>query len=161
MYRVIVRFACISDKNFGNLDFQIMNENDNLFEYLHMSIVKYYADKKPLNDDLITSLETLGFRVGYGLIERLVLDNLRSNDSVAIMKFICKEFWIMIYSKQVDNLRTNNSVFAYYFKSYVGNRFSIVHSGEKKICLNLTNYKQIESFVLSRFDSRFLMNQNQ
>jgi hypothetical protein len=87
-----------------------MNDNDNLFEYLHMSIVKYHVDKKPVNDDLINSLENLGFRVGYGLIERLVLDNVRSTDSVAIMKFICKEFWIMVYSKQVDNLRTNNSV---------------------------------------------------
>ena len=36
-------------------------------------------------------------------------------DDVSIMKYICKEFWITVYTKQIDNLRTNNSVITILF----------------------------------------------
>lgn len=35
-------------------------------------------------------------------------DTARLIDEVSIMKYICKEFWISLYMKQIDNLRTNN-----------------------------------------------------
>jgi hypothetical protein len=31
-------------------------------------------------------------------------------DEISIMKYICKEFWNAVFNKQIDNLRTNNSV---------------------------------------------------
>jgi trafficking protein particle complex subunit 6 len=36
-------------------------------------------------------------------------DTNRLTDDISIMKYICKEFWISIFGKQIDNLRTNNS----------------------------------------------------
>jgi hypothetical protein len=40
----------------------------------------------------------------------MVPDTFRLTDEISIMKYICKEFWISLFSKQIDNLRTNNSV---------------------------------------------------
>lgn len=40
----------------------------------------------------------------------MVPDTNRLTDDITIMKYICKEFWMCLFSKQIDNLRTNNSV---------------------------------------------------
>jgi hypothetical protein len=40
----------------------------------------------------------------------MVPDTFRLTDDISIMKYICKEFWISLFTKQIDNLRTNNSV---------------------------------------------------
>lgn len=43
------------------------------------------------------------------LPRRLVLDkNPKFVDTLEIMKFICKEFWLKVYHKQIDNLKTNH-----------------------------------------------------
>ena len=55
-----------------------------------------------------STLEYIGFTTGYRLIERLTRDVPRFKDELEAMKFICTDFWILIYKKQVDNLRTNN-----------------------------------------------------
>ncbi len=47
-----------------------MSDSDNLFDYLHMLIVQYFVETKKSKDDLLDSLENLGYRVGYGLIEK-------------------------------------------------------------------------------------------
>ena len=31
-------------------------------------------------------------------------------DALEIIKFMCKEFWLAVFKKQVDNLRTNHRV---------------------------------------------------
>jgi hypothetical protein len=36
------------------------------------------------------------------------MDHQRFQDTLEVIKFICKEFWQMLYKKQVDNLRTNH-----------------------------------------------------
>jgi hypothetical protein len=98
---------------------------DEVFEYLHMAIVQYYSNKNIPKNELIESIESLGFRVGNGIIERIAPEQ-RLTDDVSIMKYVCKgicivlfikffnrinylEFWITLFSKQIDNLRTNNS----------------------------------------------------
>jgi hypothetical protein len=49
-----------------------------------------------------------GYRVGYSLSERLSRENPRYRDELDTIKYLCKELWICLFKKQVDNLRTNH-----------------------------------------------------
>ncbi|KAJ3014707.1 Trafficking protein particle complex subunit 33 [Thoreauomyces humboldtii] len=53
-------------------------------------------------------LETLGYQVGMALVERLTKDRPRFLDNLDVVKFICKDFWIALFKKQIDNLKTNH-----------------------------------------------------
>ncbi|KAJ3049008.1 Trafficking protein particle complex subunit 33 [Rhizophlyctis rosea] len=53
-------------------------------------------------------LETLGYRVGAALVERFTKDRPRFLDNLDVVKFICKEFWLTLFKKQIDNLKTNH-----------------------------------------------------
>lgn len=67
-----------------------------------------------LQDVIYAKIELIGQRVGYALAEKLVADRSTrfqwsdSNVQLEIMKFICKEFWMFIVGKQIDNLKTNH-----------------------------------------------------
>jgi hypothetical protein len=78
----------------------------------------------------------LGYRVGQSLVERLVewwtevyltekpqkaknicslfvrftIDRPRFTDTLDVVKFICKDLWVIMFKKQVDNLKTNHRV---------------------------------------------------
>jgi len=41
---------------------------------------------------------------------RITRDCPRFKDELDLMKFVCKDFWMALYRKQVDNLRTNHQV---------------------------------------------------
>lgn len=56
----------------------------------------------------MTNLEYIGYLTGYRLIERLTKDCPRFKDNLDTVKFICTDFWMSIYKKQIDNLRTNH-----------------------------------------------------
>ena len=45
--------------------------DDNLTDYLQMSIIQYFNQKNKNPADIFKSLDSLGFQVGYSLIERL------------------------------------------------------------------------------------------
>lgn len=88
-----------------------------LFEFLHMEIVSHvYKEQQGSKGDMdskergqcISVLESMGFRVGQGLIERLTRDSPSFKDELDIMKFVCKDFWTKVFRRQVDNLRTNH-----------------------------------------------------
>jgi len=53
-------------------------------------------------------LESIGYQVGGHLAERLCRDRPRFSDTLDTIKFICKDFWVIVWNKQVDNLRTNH-----------------------------------------------------
>lgn len=53
-------------------------------------------------------LEVLGYRVGQGLVERFSRDRPRFNDTLDAIKFLCKDLWMLVFRKQVDNLKTNH-----------------------------------------------------
>ena len=55
-------------------------------------------------------LEGLGFRVGQGLSERFSRDRPRFTDHLDVIKFICKDLWMVVFKKQIDNLKTNHRV---------------------------------------------------
>ncbi|XP_052768088.1 trafficking protein particle complex subunit 6B-like [Mya arenaria] len=61
-----------------------------------------------IRDQCINKLESLGFRIGQSLVERFTKDTARFKDDLDIMKFICKDFWSVVFKKQIDNLRTNH-----------------------------------------------------
>ncbi|KAK2811867.1 hypothetical protein FQN50_001905 [Emmonsiellopsis sp. PD_5] len=53
-------------------------------------------------------LETLGYRVGQGLAERFSRDRPRFTENLDVIKFLCKDFWTILFRKQIDNLKTNH-----------------------------------------------------
>ncbi|CAL8324205.1 unnamed protein product [Merluccius merluccius] len=83
-----------------------------LFQFLHSELIQYIyksgGSGETENGKRITKLETMGFRVGQGLIERFTKETPRFKDELDIMKFICKDFWTCLFKKQIDNLRTNH-----------------------------------------------------
>ncbi len=44
--------------------------DDCLTDYLQISIIQYFNQKNKTNDEINKSFESLGFKVGYNLIER-------------------------------------------------------------------------------------------
>ncbi|XP_042236542.1 trafficking protein particle complex subunit 6b-like isoform X3 [Homarus americanus] len=62
----------------------------------------------PVMDEAISKLEHMGFATGYRLVERLTRESGRYKDELDIMKYICKDLWVTVYKKQIDNLRTNH-----------------------------------------------------
>lgn len=98
-----------------------------LFEFLHSQIVDYTTERNKVNrvtgviflkernwrenllqENDLSALEYIGFTTGTRIIERLTRDWPRFKDELDTMKFICTDFWSMLYKKQIDNLRTNH-----------------------------------------------------
>jgi len=61
-----------------------------------------------IQDILYGKLEQVGFRVGQRLIEKYTKDRPLFVDHMEIVKFMCKDFWIEVFKKQVDTLKTNH-----------------------------------------------------
>eukprot|EP00897_Mesotaenium_endlicherianum_P003579 jgi/Mesen1/3249/ME000187S02411 len=53
-------------------------------------------------------IEAIGFQVGQQLVERYTKERPRFTDHLDVIKFICKDFWVEVFHKQVDNLKTNH-----------------------------------------------------
>ena len=96
------------------------------FEYLSIEIVNYVQNQCPPSkfieagmDEVSANehsrafaqqkLESMGFDVGFRLVERLAKDQpYLHSDPIHIIKYLCKDFWIAVFGKQVDKLQTNN-----------------------------------------------------
>jgi hypothetical protein len=68
---------------------------DCLFEYLQIGIMEYLKKTKNNNEQIQQALDSLGFRVGYSLIEKMAPDTSRFTDDITIMKFLCKGIYKM------------------------------------------------------------------
>ena len=97
---------------------------------LYMQNEDYRANKKARNDpipsilkvkgrsvcspqgDAAKRLEALGQRVGERLVERAARDTPRFKNELDAVVFMCKQFWMLAFNKQVDNLKTNHQVCA-------------------------------------------------
>ena len=66
------------------------------------------GDGEVYKDSMYFRLEGLGFRVGQGLSERFSRDRPRFTDSLDVIKFLCKDLWVILFKKQIDNLKTNH-----------------------------------------------------
>ena len=88
------------------------------FNYLHMELVQMAlgsvaksGGSPPSTAQLQQAsrkIEAVGFQVGQRLAQRYTKDRQRLGDTLEIIKFICKDFWMEVYRKQIDKLQTNN-----------------------------------------------------
>ncbi|KAF2226698.1 transport protein particle component [Elsinoe ampelina] len=53
-------------------------------------------------------LDRLGYRVGQGLVERFASDLPRPTTHLDMIKFVCKDLWMRVFRKNIDNLKTNH-----------------------------------------------------
>jgi len=79
------------------------------FELLHALLAEEALKEEHVDREKSASrLELLGFNTGFRLIERLTRESSKFKDELDLMKFVCKDFWVSLFKKQVDNLRTNH-----------------------------------------------------
>uniref|UniRef100_A0A0K0D098 Transport protein particle component, Bet3 n=1 Tax=Angiostrongylus cantonensis TaxID=6313 RepID=A0A0K0D098_ANGCA len=60
------------------------------------------------HNSYVTQLESMGYRVGYVMVEYVSKEVPKFLTELEVVRFICKEFWSAMFGKQVDNLRTNH-----------------------------------------------------
>jgi hypothetical protein len=101
--------------------------HEGLFHILFAEIVQITLQKSiPDNSNSIEpdqelafyQIERIGFQVGQRLIDRLVLGHRTFNDQLDAFKFICKDYWNVLFRKSIDNLKTNHKVSPYISKFY-------------------------------------------
>ena len=89
------------------------------FNFLHMELVQMALGELPEGatshstsqlQQASRKVEAIGFQVGVRLVERYTKDRPRFSDTLEIIKFLCKDFWMEVYRKQIDKLQTNNRV---------------------------------------------------
>ncbi|RWA05659.1 hypothetical protein EKO27_g9443 [Xylaria grammica] len=75
---------------------------------------KSKLDEDEEREAVFFRLDGLGYRVGLGLVERISSihsfsrDRPRFTDTLDAIKFVCKDLWMLVFKKQVDNLKTNH-----------------------------------------------------
>lgn len=93
--------------------------NEGLFHLLFAEIVKTIVSKSfPDNSDSAEAdqelafyrIERVGFQVGQRLIDRLLLGHRVFANQLDAFKFICKDYWNILFRKSIDNLKTNHKV---------------------------------------------------
>ncbi|KAF2078193.1 hypothetical protein CYY_000483 [Polysphondylium violaceum] len=79
------------------------------FEFFYIEMIEYIM-KSTENDKIqaFKKLDKLGIKVGHKLVERLSLDTNLFPDLLDSIKFICKIFWMSIFKKTIDGLKTNH-----------------------------------------------------
>ncbi|KAK4232124.1 transport protein particle component [Podospora fimiseda] len=65
-------------------------------------------DEEETREAVFFRLESIGYRVGQGLVERFSRDRPKFTDTLDVIKFLCKDLWTLVFRKQVDNLKTNH-----------------------------------------------------
>lgn len=79
------------------------------FQLLHGELVKQIlCQVKHDRLKALSDLESIGFSTGYRLVEKITREHPKFKDELELMKFICKDYWMCIFRKQIDNLRTNH-----------------------------------------------------
>jgi len=90
----------------GSSGFRELNEA--CFDFLNIEVVDYILRSTPDRQSRLVKLERIGFIVGHKLIERASKDKPRFQEQLDLIRFICKDFWKLVFKKQIDNLRTNH-----------------------------------------------------
>jgi hypothetical protein len=81
-----------------------------LFELVHMEMLSYLiaSSENEQRGELISNLEAIGYTVGERMMERSCKDVPRFRTELDAMIFLCKQFWVHLFNKQIDHLKTNN-----------------------------------------------------
>eukprot|EP00904_Undaria_pinnatifida_P002512 jgi/Undpi1/12261/HiC_scaffold_5.g01937.m1 len=53
-------------------------------------------------------IESMGYEVGYRLVERTCQRRWMGGDQLEAIKFVCKDLWSEVFKKQVDKLQTDH-----------------------------------------------------
>ena len=87
--------------------------SESAFEYLLREVLMYQPPGSD-NDDSdamqknTQRLETMGYDVGFRLIDRLAeKQKFLGFEDLDCVKFICREFWETLFGKKIDKLQTN------------------------------------------------------
>ena len=88
--------------------------SESAFEYMLREVLMY---ESPNADELTNDktqimqqqrLENLGYDVGFRLMERMCeKQRFLGFEDLDCVKFICKEFWKLVFGKTIDKLQTN------------------------------------------------------
>ena len=70
-------------------------------------------------------------------------------DDISVMKYICKEFWSLLFTKQVDNLRTNNSVIFIFFKTIDNINYLFFDNIKGIFVLHDNNFRFLSQFIMN------------
>jgi trafficking protein particle complex subunit 6 len=76
-------------------------------EFVRYAIESSKSSKEP-GKSAAHKLERMGFRVGQKLAERYTRSRPRFTGELDRIKFLCKDFWQIVFKKHIDNLRTNH-----------------------------------------------------
>ncbi|KAF1851125.1 transport protein particle component [Cucurbitaria berberidis CBS 394.84] len=66
------------------------------------------VDEEEAREAVFHRLESVGYRVGLGVVERFSRDAPRPTTPLDSIKFLCKDLWTLLFRKQIDNLKTNH-----------------------------------------------------
>ena len=79
------------------------------FQLLHGELVKHVLTRTG-NDRVkaLSDVESISFSSEYRLVEKITREHPIFKDELELMKFVCKDYWMCIFRKQIDNLRTNH-----------------------------------------------------
>lgn len=82
---------------------------ESCLDLLNIELVASYARQLGGRPELAgRCIEAIGFQVGQQLVERYTKERPRFSDHLEVIKFICKDFWVELFKKQIDNLKTNH-----------------------------------------------------
>lgn len=82
---------------------------ESCLDLLNIELVAAYSRQLGGRPELAgRCIEAIGFQVGQQLVERYTKDRPRFGDHLEVIKFICKDFWVELFKKQIDNLKTNH-----------------------------------------------------
>ena len=81
------------------------------FQLLHNELIQFILSKSGSDrNKALSDVESIGFSTGYRLVEKITREHPKFKDELDLMKFICKDYWVCVFRKQIDNLRTNHFV---------------------------------------------------
>ena len=76
------------------------NVSERAFELLYLAAVEEITRTRNNDADAIASaLEAIGYRTGLRLLEWMTLERSRFTSELEVVKFVCKEVWMLAFSK--------------------------------------------------------------
>eukprot|EP01128_Nolandella_sp_AFSM9_P002093 TRINITY_DN12481_c0_g1_i1.p1 TRINITY_DN12481_c0_g1~~TRINITY_DN12481_c0_g1_i1.p1 ORF type:complete len:163 (+),score=20.82 TRINITY_DN12481_c0_g1_i1:51-539(+) len=92
------------------MSFQTQQVAESLLDYLLIELFdSLLLGKDGENDGAnLYEIEQMGFRIGQKITEKITIDRSRFSEKIDVIKWICKDFWMVLFRKQADNLRTNH-----------------------------------------------------
>mmetsp|Transcript_10000 Transcript_10000/g.14938 ORF Transcript_10000/g.14938 Transcript_10000/m.14938 type:complete len:174 (+) Transcript_10000:958-1479(+) len=97
-------------------------------------------------------LKSLGSNLSGKLMFRIVKDHVWLKEENAILRFICKEFWMYLFGKNVDRLQTNNrGVFIIYDYKFTWIQTCSVESTEPELTESIHKLQLLYLGLVSGF----------